>query len=84
MQLTITEEESLVLFEFFERFDDKDELYFVHRAEYIALQNIAGLVCKGSPAMFDANYRAQLEKAREKIAEGYEGYTPCLRDEPNR
>ena len=83
MNIEITEEESLVLFEFFERLDDTDELYFVHSAEYIALQNIAGQVCKGSSAMFQDNYREQLEKARYNIAKGNEGDTPCLRDEPN-
>ena len=73
MKIEITEEESLVLFEFFERFDDTEELYFVHPAEYIALQKIAGQVCTGSPAMFQENYREQLEEARENIAKGYEG-----------
>jgi len=35
--LRITEDEAIVLFEFFARFDDTDKLEFIHPAEYIAL-----------------------------------------------
>jgi len=81
MEIEITEEESLILFEYFERFDETDDLSFTHPAEYIALQKIAGQVCKCSPAMFQENYKEQLQKARELITKGYERNTPCLKSQ---
>lgn len=79
MKIEITEAETLVLFEYFERFDETDDLSFVHPAEYIALQKIAGQICKGTSAMFQASYKEQLIKARKLIAKDYEGDTPCLK-----
>ena len=72
-QLTISEDEAVVLFEFFERFDDTEELYFVHAAEYIALQKLAGQFHKTTSAMFAPNYSEILANARERIAKGDEG-----------
>lgn len=42
--LTITEDEALVLGEYFNRFDDTGDLSFRHPAEYLALQRIAGQI----------------------------------------
>lgn len=84
MKIEISEEEALVLFEFFERFDDTGQLLFVHAAEYIALQNIAGQVTKGSSAMFQPDYKNSLDKARDKVSIGYEGETPLLGSESTR
>ena len=79
--LTVSEDEAVVLFEFFERFDDKDELYFVHPAEYIALQRLAGQICKTTSAMFASNYSEILDAARARIADGFAGDFPVLRPE---
>ncbi len=80
-ELTINEDEAVVLFEFFERFDDLDELYFVHRAEYIALQRLSGQINKTTAAMFGPKYCEILDAARERIAFGNEGDFPPLRPE---
>jgi hypothetical protein len=80
-QLTISEDEAVVLFEFFERFDDTEELYFVHPAEYVALKRLSGQIDKATAAMFAPNYLEVLDSARERLADGYESAFPPLRPE---
>jgi TPP-dependent pyruvate/acetoin dehydrogenase alpha subunit len=77
----ISEDEGIVLFEFFERFGDKKRLYFVHPAEYIALMKISAQIDKGTSAMFGKNYAERLHETRERIAEGYESDFPELEEE---
>ena len=80
-QLTISEDEAVVLFEFFERFDEKEELYFVHAAEYVALQRLSAQIDKTTSAMFSANYGEILDAARARLAGGFDGDFPVLRPE---
>ncbi len=68
-----------MLFEYFNRFDNTASLAFEHAAEYLALQKLAGQIDQTTPAMFKPNYDKILEKAREKIAKGFEGDIPGLR-----
>ncbi|WP_295747859.1 hypothetical protein [Undibacterium sp.] len=77
--LTLTEDEALVLFEYFARFQDNDDLSFRHAAEYLALQRVAAQIDKTTSAMFKANYGELLESARTRIADGFEGEVPCLK-----
>lgn len=79
--IKISEDEAVVLFEFFERFDDTDELYFVHPAEYISLQHVAGQICKTTSAMFRKDYGTILDEARARLTDGYESDFPPLRPE---
>ncbi len=74
--LNITEDEAVVLFEFFHRFDESDKLEFTHPAEYIALMKIAGQIDRASPAFFDQEYETLLKSARQRFAEGFEGEVP--------
>lgn len=78
MKIEISEKEALVLFEYFERFDETDKLSFKHSSEYLVLKKIHGEVCKGTNAMFRADYNEQLQRAREEISAGFEGDVPCL------
>lgn len=80
-QLTLSEDEAVVLFEFFERFDEKEELYFAHPAEYIALQRLSGQIDQTTSAMFSANYGEVLDAARARLAEGFDRDFPRLRPE---
>jgi hypothetical protein len=77
--LNITEDEAVVLFEFFHRFDESDKLEFTHSAEYIALMKIAGQIDRTSPAFFDQEYESLLGSARQRIAEGFEGEVPGMK-----
>ena len=78
--LNITEDEALVLFEFFHRFDETDKLEFTHPAEYIVLMKIAGQIDKTTPAMFDPNYESLLQNARNRLAAGFEGDVPGMKN----
>lgn len=79
--LTISEDEAVLLFEFFERFEERERLYFVHPAEYIALMKISAQVDKTTAAMFKKNYGEILFDARERLAEGFESDFPEIEKE---
>jgi hypothetical protein len=72
ISIKLSEDDVVVLFEFFERFGDKGKLYFVHPAEYIALMKISAQIDKSTSAMFSKSYAEILTEARERIAEGFE------------
>lgn len=77
--IKVNEDEAIVLFEYFNRFDDTDSLAFEHAAEYLALQKLAGQIDQTTSAMFKPNYRQILEQARYPIADGFEGEVPGLK-----
>lgn len=81
INIEISEDDAIVLFEFFERFDEKEELYFVHPSEYISLMKVSAQIDKGTSAMFDKDYVEILKKSREKIAGGFESDFPKIREE---
>jgi hypothetical protein len=81
--LKISEDAALVLFEYFTRFDETDDLSFRHPAEYLALQQLAAQMDKTTSAMFKPEYRQLLACARERIAAGFEGQIPCLKSDDN-
>ncbi len=76
--LAISEDEALVLFEFFSRYEEKERLFFVHHSEYLALMKLSAQLDKSTLAMFQTNYFELLDKAREKIAKGFESNFPKL------
>lgn len=81
INIKLSEDEVIVLFEFFERFGDKGRLYFVHPAEYIALMKVSAQIDKGTSAMFNKSYAEMLYEARDRIAKGYESDFPELEKE---
>jgi hypothetical protein len=82
--LKLSEDEALVLFEFFARYEETERLFFVHYAEYIALMKLAGQLDKSTSAIFKANYFELLDMSREKIAEGFESDFPTLEIEERK
>lgn len=70
--IELSEEETLCLHRYFERVDDTQDLSFVHPAEYMAFQRIAGQVCKTGAAMLQASCNRLLENARESASRGTE------------
>jgi hypothetical protein len=77
--LRITEDEALVLFEFFHRFDETGKLEFAHPAEYIALMKVAGQIDGTISVMFDPDYESLLRNARNRLADGFEGDVPGMK-----
>ena len=81
IKIEISEDDAIVLFEFFERFSEKEEMYFVHPAEYLSLMKISAQIDKSITAMFKKDYGKILKNAREIIAEGFESDFPKIREE---
>ena len=76
--ISLTEDQALVLFEYFERAEATGDRGFSHAAEYLAMQHLHAQVCKATSAMFEPEYVALLASARARIAHGFEGKIPGL------
>ncbi len=76
--ITLTEDEAIVLFEFFARYGDTGELQIKHPAEYIALMHLSGQIDKTTAAMFKPDYENLLAEARKRISAGFEGEVPGM------
>lgn len=81
VNLKISQDEAIVLFEFFERFGDKGRLFFVHPAEYISLMRISAQIDRSTSIMFSGKYAKLLREARERVAEGFESDYPEIEKE---
>ena len=74
--IRLSRDESLVLFEFFSRFDDSDDFTLRHNAEYLAFCRLSAQLDKSLVEPFRPDYAELLQAARERIAAGYEGLAP--------
>ena len=75
--LKLTDDEALVLFEYFARFVETDELRLEHPAEFIALGRLAGQLDQAMVGTaFSPKYAELLAGARSRMATGYEGGVP--------
>ncbi|XDD45337.1 hypothetical protein AB3N60_11475 [Leptospira sp. WS39.C2] len=74
--LEISEDEAIILFEFFARFTDTNKLSFKHPSEYITIQQLAAKIDKTTSAMFKEDYKEILLKAQKRISKGFEGKLP--------
>ena len=81
INIKLSENEAIVLFEFFERFEGKEELYFVHTAEYLSLMKISAQIDKSTSAMFMPDYKEILKTAREEVSKGFESDFPVIKKE---
>lgn len=71
VQIDLTADEALVLFEFLQRFSNTDKLTLEDQSEERALWNLTCLLEKQSIVPFASNYADELSQARAR-----------LRDEP--
>ena len=76
IQLSLSHDQALVLFEFFSRFDETESLTFAHPAEYLALQAISEQLDKALLEPFQADFKSLLTKARESVAANFQGEYP--------
>ena len=70
VELRITKDEALVLFEFLSRFGSTDELSLQDQSEERALWNLLGILEKSLTEPFDSEYAALLAAARNRIRDG--------------
>ena len=75
-QLSLSQDEALVLFEFLARFEQSGELSFAHPSEFLALQAVSGQLERELVQPFQSGFQAQLEAARQRLAHGFKGEYP--------
>jgi hypothetical protein len=74
--ITLSHDEALVLFEFFGRFDERDDFTMRHTAEYLAFMRLSAQLDKALVEPLQPDYLKSLRAARERLAAGYEGKAP--------
>jgi hypothetical protein len=76
IEIRLTRDEALVLFEFFWRFQEQDRLRLMNNAEFIALSAISAQLDKALTEPLDDDYDQKLYDAQSRVAAGYEGIAP--------
>ena len=74
--IELTEDEAIVLFEFFSRYEDTNKLSIAHASEHLVLMKLSSQIDKTTAAMFDSNYQNMLDIARMRIAKNFDGDIP--------
>jgi hypothetical protein len=67
MNLEITSDEALVLFDFLARYSEHNELRIDDQAEQRVLWNLCCVLEKSLPELFDSNYKKLLADARSRV-----------------
>ena len=67
IDLRLSHDEALVLFEFLARFDQNESLCIEDEAERVVLANVLCILEKKLVAPFNANYKNLLESARKSL-----------------
>ena len=67
IELKLSKEEALVLFEFLSRFSEEDKLKIDHKAEEQTLWNLQGSLEELLAEPFSSDYNLLLEKARKSL-----------------
>ena len=76
LNITLSKDEALVLFEFFARFERSNEFLLRNNAEFLAFSKISGQLDRTLSEPFDPNYQTILHAAQFRLAKGYEGLAP--------
>jgi len=67
VQISLTADEAVVLFEFVRRFSDLDELTIVDQAEQRALWNLCCIFERGALAHLEGDWPDLLQQARDEL-----------------
>ncbi len=76
--ITLTHEEILILFDFFEWLEETDGLKYRHPGEWTALGHLPAQLLPPLWEVFDADYDKLLAAARARRSQGFEGNVPGL------
>lgn len=71
VQISLTADEALVLFEFLSRFEESNKLTIVDQAEERALSNLLGPLQKQLVRPFQEDYVDQLRQARNRLRDNF-------------
>lgn len=67
VQISLTADEAVVLFEFVRRFSDLDDLTIVDQAEQRALWNLCCILERGALAPLSGDWKDLLRQARDRL-----------------
>ncbi len=76
VDLVISQDEALVLFDLLARFTETGKLTLAHNSEFVALSRISAQLDKTLVEPLAANYDSLLTQARSRVAAGFEGPAP--------
>lgn len=76
IEIRLTQDEALVLFEFFARFEETNRLRLMNNAEFIALSRISAQLDRSMVQPFQPDYGELLEAATQRLSNGFEGVAP--------
>lgn len=76
IEIRLTQDEALVLCEFFARFQASNRLRLNNNAEFIALSRISAQIDRVLVQPFQPDYVELLEAARQRLSDGFEGVAP--------
>lgn len=76
VKLSLTQDQALVLFEFFARFQESNRLRLLNNAEFVALSAVAAQIESSLVQPFDHRYGELLAEAQARLGAGYEGLAP--------
>ncbi|WOB06897.1 hypothetical protein [Piscinibacter gummiphilus] len=76
INVNLSEDEALVLFEFFARFDETNLFRMRNNAEFVAFMRISGQLEKALVAPFEPAYQERIEEARARLTEGHYELAP--------
>ncbi|MBM3341712.1 MAG: hypothetical protein FJY56_06325 [Betaproteobacteria bacterium] len=72
MDIGLTDDEALVLFDFLARFQEANQLEFEHVAEFIVLSKVRGALEETLVEPFDSQFQTLLRAARKRLSAGWE------------
>ncbi len=76
VNIRLSNDEALVLFELLSRFQETNELRLKNNAEFVALSSLSAQLDKTLVEPFQANYLELLHGAQARVADGFEGLAP--------
>ncbi|MCR5886106.1 hypothetical protein LRS03_25935 [Rhizobacter sp. J219] len=76
ININLSDDEALVLFEFFARFHETNLFRMQNNAEFVAFMRISGQLDKALVAPFQPTYQEQIEEARTRLTEGHYELAP--------
>ncbi|HLO92694.1 MAG TPA: hypothetical protein VK195_00120 [Burkholderiaceae bacterium] len=78
IEIRLTQDEALVLCEFFARFQETNRLRLINNAEFIALSRISEQIDHVMAQPFQPDYGELLEAPRKRLSDEFEGVAPGI------
>jgi len=74
--IQLSQDEALVLSDFFGRFEQDGSFRLRHNAEFLAFAQVSAQLDEALVSPFEQDYAQRVEAARLRLADGHEGIAP--------